>query len=181
MAWIKTVPQQEGNFHVADREGEIVGTRYVIYVKDDYVDVNEVAHRVGWQGWWWDVAIEEPPSPPPWDAAEQGATEHPASKLLLFIKSLDVELFLTLRTSIVNHSYDKNLLTLSCDVLDFTGHTEDVVDSTMSDALLQVVLAVVGRRQVDGRMSLVEARKLLLSSGWNVTADRSVDRAWSWT
>lgn len=68
MGWIKTVPQEEGSFHIATRGGEYAGSRDVILHEGEYKGVQgiSVSSGVKWRGWWWSVPIEVSPIPPEW-------------------------------------------------------------------------------------------------------------------
>lgn len=63
MSWSKTIPQEEGAFHCADRAGFYGGVRDVVLIDGIYRDVRAVP----WKGWWWVVPVEEPPRPPVWE------------------------------------------------------------------------------------------------------------------
>jgi hypothetical protein len=68
MSWIKTVPQEEGSFHISSRDGDYAGVRDVILHKGEYKGVQGISLSSGvpWKGWWWSVPIVEPPRPPEW-------------------------------------------------------------------------------------------------------------------
>lgn len=63
MSWSKTIPQAEGMYHVASRDGDYAGVRDVVKIDGEYRDVRSVP----WRGWWWTAPIAEPPPPPKWE------------------------------------------------------------------------------------------------------------------
>lgn len=68
MSWSKTRPKVEGEYHVADCGGNYGGVRTVMSPEiQSILDARGIPHDGAWKGWWWDVAIEMPPKPPPWD------------------------------------------------------------------------------------------------------------------
>ena len=64
--WIKTLPTQVGDYHIADRGGYLAGIRSVIMLGDG--TLSDVHMHLPWSGWWWSEPIQMPPATPDWEA-----------------------------------------------------------------------------------------------------------------
>lgn len=59
--WQKEMPQQEGNFPIANRDGVIFP------VPKNIRNIDGIFYpRSPWHGWWWSEPMPELPCPPEW-------------------------------------------------------------------------------------------------------------------
>lgn len=65
--WQKEMPQREGEYPTATRDGLKASFETVVRLKTgEFKSVMELIHGDNWRGWWWSETLPKLPSPPEW-------------------------------------------------------------------------------------------------------------------